>query len=170
MASWALGRSSSVDSRRAYTTHLGKTITGDLDRCRGPIRSPFSRKTYWPSGLGCCHQMFSAVISFGDAWATQGHLLSVVPFLQALSGTGMKGLVFPKDCKQKQISKMHWGWPRWSWYFLRARSRCHSRDPDTCSLYPSLRATSPGGQFGAVVLDWIDPLRDLWDRCDGSPP
>lgn len=114
MASWALGRSSGVDSRRAYTSHLGKTITGDLDRCRGPIRSPFSRKTDWPSGLGCCHQMFSAVISFGDAWATRGHLLSVVPFLQALSGTGMKGLVFPKDCKQKQISKMHWGWPRWS--------------------------------------------------------
>lgn len=160
MATWALGRSNGVDSRHAYTTTLSKSSWVTLTAVVG--QSDLSQEDLLARWL--CHQMFSAVISFGEASAAE------CPCSAPCPSAGCFTLVLRNVTKTYPesalgLAKVVLGPPC-------AKSGCHSQDSDTCSQYPVLRAMSQGNRFAALIQYWMDPLRDGWNCrcCDGSLP
>lgn len=161
MATWALGRSNGVDSRHAYTTTLSKSSWVTLTAVVG--QSDLSQEDLL--ALWLCHQMFSAVISFGEASAAE------CPCSAPCPSAGCFTLVLRNVRKTDPesalgLAKVVLGPPR-------AKSGCHSQDSDTrsapCLLFSRLCHRETGFSSN-TVLD--DPLRDAWNcrRCDGSLP
>lgn len=154
MATWALGRSNGVDSKRAYTTHLVKIVMGDLDRCHEPIRS-FSGRLIGPVALSSdvlsCHLLWGGLSS-------RVPLLSAMPFCRLCFTLVFRNVAKTDPESALGLVKVVLGPPC-------AKSGCHSQDSDTCSLYPVLRAMSQGGRFAALIQYWMDPFRDRWNRC-----
>lgn len=104
MATWALGRSNSVDSRHPYTTHLAKIIVGDLDQCCEPIRS-FSERLIGPVAWGTvirCSQLSSPL---GMPQQHSATCSVPCPSSRLCLTLVKKGWLFPKECNKNKSRK-----------------------------------------------------------------